>query len=135
MAQDRIYLLKPGFKMEGRGPYFCAACATVEGMLSFYPDLRDKVDVRYIGYERPRPDIVAEIGEENQSTPVLVLGEGSTVPDGLHPQEANGNRFLNDEYEILHYLAARFAVAQPEGELSEAWPKHPAGSPAAAPQR
>ena len=70
--KDRLFLLKPGFMDQGKGPYFCPGCAMVEGMLSFYPGLRDKIEVNYIDFPRPRPALVAEIGEENQGCPKLI---------------------------------------------------------------
>ena len=35
MHKDRLYLLKPDFVLDG-SKVFCAECAMVEGMLSFY---------------------------------------------------------------------------------------------------
>ncbi len=71
--KDRLYLLKPNFLDQGK-IYFCPGCAQVEGMLSFYPALREKIEVQYIEFPRPRPSLVAEVGEENQGCPKLVLG-------------------------------------------------------------
>jgi hypothetical protein len=40
--KDRLFLFKPNFMDRGKGPYFCPGCVVVEGMLSFYPTLRDQ---------------------------------------------------------------------------------------------
>ena len=74
--KDTLFLLKRGFSNAGLGPLYCGDSVSVEGMLSFFPELRGKVDVRSIHLARPRQDLVAELGEENQSVPVLILAEG-----------------------------------------------------------
>lgn len=113
--RDRLYLLKPNFGDKGTGPFFCAECAVVEGMLSFYPQLRKELDVRYIAFERPRPELVHELGPDHQSSPTLVLADGPTanLPATVHVQTANGKRFIQNEYEICNYLAARHKLGAP----------------------
>jgi hypothetical protein len=110
--KDRLYLLKPNFIDQGKA-YFCPGCAQVEGMLSFYPALREKIDVRYIEFPRPRPSLVAEIGEENQGCPKLVLGGVSQIPQGVTIGEAKGNRFISVPIEICRYLASAYGVGEP----------------------
>jgi hypothetical protein len=110
--QDRLYLLKPNFIDRGKA-YFCPGCAQVEGMLSFYPGLRDKIDVRYIAFPRPRPDLVHEIGEENQGCPKLILGGEYHIPQGIKVDEAKGNRFISGPIEICRYLAGAYGVGEP----------------------
>lgn len=110
--KDRLYLLKPDFVDQGR-VYFCPGCAQVEGMLSFYPDLRDKIEVRYIEFPRPRLSIVAEIGEENQGCPKLVLEGKYNVPESIVVGEANGRRFISGPLEICSYLASAYGVGEP----------------------
>lgn len=113
-VSDRLYLLRPNFDNNGSGPFFCAECAVVEGMLSFYPALRNKVDVTYVEFKRPRPEIVTELGPEHQSSPVLVLESPSPLaPATVKIQESNGRKFINNEYEICNYLAAVHRVGQP----------------------
>lgn len=109
--KDRLYLLTPGFQMVDGGPFFCADCALVEGMLSFIPQLRDRVDVHYVNYERPRPKIVAELGPDHQSSPTLVLA-GQPAAD-TQTKEANGKHFIDDAREICDYLARAHVVARP----------------------
>ena len=73
MPKDQLFLLQPGFFKESEGPFYCGDSVAVEGLLSFFPQLRNEVDVHYIGAPRPRAAIVALIGADNQSAPVLVL--------------------------------------------------------------
>ncbi len=75
MPKDQLFLLQPGFFKESEGPFYCGDSVAVEGLLSFFPQLRNEVDVHYIGAPRPRAAIVALIGADNQSAPVLVLGD------------------------------------------------------------
>jgi DUF3088 family protein len=113
-VKDRLYLLRPNFTDKGDGPFFCSECAMVEGMLSFYPDLRKKVDVTYVDFVRPRPAIVRELGPEHQSSPVLVLGEKpAKVPATVTLKQSNGKTFIDDENQICNYLAATFATGRP----------------------
>ena len=110
--KDRLYLLKPNFLDQGK-LYFCPGCAQVEGMLSFYPALREKIEVLYIAFPRPRPGLVAEIGDENQGCPKLVLGGGYDIPARITVAEAKGQRFISTPLEICRYLASAYGVGEP----------------------
>ncbi len=106
--KDQLFLLKPGF-LDGAEAYFCADCATVEGMLSFYPALREKVDVTYVDFARPRAAIVALLGSEHQGAPCLVLADTNTVsraPASVTFQKHEGRAYLDDAFDICTYLAA-----------------------------
>jgi hypothetical protein len=115
VAKDRLYLLKPDF-LDGGSKFFCGECAMVEGMLSFYPQLRDSVEVKYVDYARPRPAIAAELGAEHQSSPCLVVADPARAarlaPD-IELQESNGRKFVNDPYQVMHYLAATLGTGKP----------------------
>jgi hypothetical protein len=113
VMKDRLYLLKPNFLDQGRGPYFCPGCSYVEGMLSFYPALREKIEVHYIDFPRPRPNLVAEIGEENQGCPKLILGGGHPAPQRVTVSETKGRRFISEANEICRYLASAYGFGEP----------------------
>lgn len=111
----KLFLLKPDFTdakllPEGR-VYFCPSCAMVNGMLNYYPQLREQLEVIYVDFQRPRPVLIDLLGDENQSCPVLVLDE----PDGELPnlQSAKGKWFINEPELILEYLAWRYQVGFP----------------------
>ncbi len=111
--KDRLYLLRPDFSDHGDGPFFCGECAVVEGMLGFYPELRKHIDVTYVDFKRPRPEIVRELGPEHQSAPVLVLADArAPLPASVHAQESNGRCFIANEFEICNYLAATFRTGR-----------------------
>jgi len=111
MNKDKLFLLKPDFHKDKEGPFYCPECALVEGVLSFYPKLRHKIDVQYVDFVKPRATVVAELGEANQGCPVLVLVDGRRVPDAsLDIRESNGRRFITNEAHIRRYLAATYGV-------------------------
>ncbi len=112
--KDRLFLLKPDFADEGF-KQFCSECAMVEGMLSFYPHIRKSLDIKYIKFTRPRTEIVAERGSENQSSPVIILADPKAADKAknVNPKAYNGKVFLNDPYEVCEYLAAVHGVGRP----------------------
>jgi len=110
--KDRLYMLKPDFIDQGK-TYFCPGCAQVEGMLSFYPTLRQRIEIQYIDFPRPRSRLVAEIGEENQGCPKLILGGEHSVPERVIVSEAKGRRFISEPIEICRYLAGAYGAGEP----------------------
>jgi len=112
--KDRLYLLKPDFTDQGAGPFFCPESALVEGVLSFYPTLRDKIEAHYIDFQKPRHSLVAELGAENQGAPKLILGQATRpAPQGVTLSEANGRRFIARDIEICRYLASAYGCGEP----------------------
>ena len=80
---DTLFLLTPGFPDEalpGRN-FYCAHCALIEGVLASFPDLGNDIEVRRVAFPRPRKDVVALVGDEHQSLPLLILSDGPA--DGL----------------------------------------------------
>ena len=73
MLRDKLLLLKPDFMDQDQGPYYCPACATIEGLLGFYPKLRNALDVVHVDFPRPRAAVIAEIGAD-----VMALQEADT---------------------------------------------------------
>jgi hypothetical protein len=97
---EKLFLLKPDFQDINRSAeikYFCPNCALIEGLLSFYPRLRNELEVTYVDFVRPRPTIIDLIGEANQSCPVLIPGDGT---------------FINEPDEIIRYLTENHQIGQ-----------------------
>jgi hypothetical protein len=112
--KDQLYLLKPDFSDNGAGPYFCPESALVEGMLSFYPALREKIEVYYIDFQKPRQVIVAVLGADNQGAPKLILGDNNrNIPPEVTINTANGRKFLSNDIEICRYLASIYGYGMP----------------------
>lgn len=103
--KDKLFLMNPGFINAGLGPFYCGDSVPVEGFLSFFPKLREQLDVTYIDFPRPRQPIVDLIGKDHQSVPVLVLADEAEVPAGISVKTADGRRFIEDERHIRHYLS------------------------------
>lgn len=108
---ERLFLLNPDWHDDQGGPWFCPAGAYIEGVLAFYPRLRDLLNVVYLDHARPRPPVIAQVGEAHQGCPVLVLDGEWDWPDA-QLSAATGRRFLQD-HAIAPYLAARYGVGRP----------------------
>lgn len=83
-----LFLLDREFE-DGQLPgqrFFCRHSLLLEGALSSIDGLHTQLDVRRIGFARPRREVIAEIGEQDQSLPKLVLPQGvqSTHATGTH---------------------------------------------------
>jgi hypothetical protein len=106
--KDELYLLRPGFYNAGVGPLYCGDSLPVEGLLSFFPELRAVLEVHYLDFPRPRAALVKALGDAHQGIPVLILADGRDIADEeLTPQEVNGKRFFADERSIRRYLSAQ----------------------------
>jgi len=63
------------------GPLYCSDSAPVEGVLSFFPQLRQLVDIHYLEFPRPREPLVKALGDQYQSIPVLILAANRKLKD------------------------------------------------------
>ena len=114
MKTDRLFLLRPDWIDQER-PWFCMACAAVEGFLVYYPAVRDQLDIAYLPYARPRHPVVDLLGEAHQNLPTLILTERFEHPhlgEG-DLREAGGLWFATNEGPITRVLAARYGVSPP----------------------
>jgi hypothetical protein len=107
-----LFLLRAGFPDAKHGPEgaYCPECATVAGILHYYPDVAAQLDIRQVDVPRPRADVVALVGEEHQSCPVLVLPEGDQ-PAGV--PLSMGRAFVSGPAAIVNFLADRYGTARP----------------------
>lgn len=51
-VKDDLYMLRPGFQKNAEGSYYCGDAVAIEGLLSFFPELRDLVSVHHIAGHR-----------------------------------------------------------------------------------
>jgi hypothetical protein len=74
---DILFLLRKDFTDPLRDQvginYYCPDCAFLEGILSYFPQLRSQLDIRYIDFPRPRKEITELVGEVHQGCPNLIL--------------------------------------------------------------
>lgn len=107
MTRDRLFMLKPGYQDGDEGPFYCPGSLKLEGLLAWFPQVRQALDVQYIEFPRPRKVLVDLIGEDNQGAPVLVLGESPPAGvDRSQVKKHNGTEFVNGSDHILAYLSA-----------------------------
>lgn len=112
LGRDVLFIIKAPFEdPELEGTWFCRDCATMEGALLANPHWSNHIDVRRVSYPRPRHEIIALLGEENQSMPVLVLADLAKAPaDALM---ASTTPFITEPKAICRYLAATYSGAGP----------------------
>lgn len=113
MGRDKLLLLDVDF-LDPAFPgqkFYCWHCALMEGLLSCYPEMADKLDVQRISWARPRRELIDLVGIENQSVPLLILAEDA--PDGLETGRFGGRRFVDNMEAIQHALSVRYGIAAP----------------------
>ncbi|TRL36461.1 DUF3088 domain-containing protein [Rhizobium straminoryzae] len=105
MAKDRLFLIRPGFEDPNRPgkTFVCPYCNQIEGLLGAFPDLAARIEVVRVGFPRPRADVIAVVGEENQSLPLLVFADEAPEDAG----RAGSLSFIQDTRRILDFLAER----------------------------
>lgn len=113
MSKDILFLLQGDFMRGLEGPFYCPDCIALEGLLSYFPRLREELDVVHMEFERPRKPIVDVLGEDHQESPAIVLADPDKARSYELPvKEANGRAFLDDEQSILLYLSYAYGVSR-----------------------
>ncbi len=113
---DQLFLLKPDFTDAAAGPhrYYCPHCASIAGVLGYYPKLRAALQVHDVDFPRPRAAVAALLGPDHPGCPVLVLEENRVVPAGIKTNVApTGRRYLSSVADITQYLAHTYGVGVP----------------------
>ena len=98
VSRDRLFLLESQFTdpdLPGRS-FYCQDCITIEGLLAAFPDRAAGLEVIRVAYPRPRPEVIAAVGEANQNLPALVW-----------PTEDGSFGFANDMPGLLRALHER----------------------------
>lgn len=114
MKKPILYLLAPGFEDNSRREY-CPECAEVWGVLSYYPAIKEAIEIRYQPIHRPRKDLVEKLGEANQNCPTLILTKGTDIPEGVRVKTANGYDFLPNAKGIGIYFSKLYGTPMPRG--------------------
>lgn len=113
MTRDLLFLLRPDFEdpaFPGQR-FYCWHCALIEGVLASFPALSGRLDIERIAWPRPRQAVIALLGEENQSLPLLVLADGATSPH--QTGSYCGRAFVADKDAILAALSERHGFPDP----------------------
>ncbi|MBJ9966146.1 DUF3088 domain-containing protein [Burkholderia seminalis] len=107
MSRDVLFLLEPGFadpKHPGQR-FVCPHGLSIEGLLASAPDRAGCIDVKRVGFERPRAAVIDALDDAHQGLPVLVLGRDQPAP--ADAQTLGDVRFVTDARRILELLAER----------------------------
>lgn len=112
---DILFLLKSSFTdstRDGEGTqYYCPDCAFIEGVLAYCPELRERLEIHYVDYPKPRPAVVELVGEAHQGCPNLVLDPANHgFVDQTQFHRTGNYLFSQDTRVIVDYLAARYGV-------------------------
>jgi hypothetical protein len=103
MTRDILFLLHPRFVSETGVRQFCPETMLIEGVLSCFPDLRSRLDIRYVDFPKPRLPIVEVVGEAKQGSPLLVR----------HSEQ--GPQAIDDLKEILAILTRDYGICEARG--------------------
>lgn len=105
MRRDLLLLLEHGFTDPAHPGerFICPDGAPIEGLLAGDPQRARQLDIQRLPF--PRAQVLAQLGEQHQGLPVLILGDQQAAPDDA--QTANGRRFVTDTRRILELLAQR----------------------------
>lgn len=113
MERDTLIILKPNFadpKFPG-DRFYCWHCALMEGVLVSFPELARKIDVLRIEWPRPRREVIALIGADNQSLPVLVLADGADA--SVATGRFGGRLFAQGKDAILNAFSKLHGIPLP----------------------
>jgi hypothetical protein len=110
--KDTVYVLRPGFEEEGHR-WFCPYSAQVIGFLTYYPHVRDTIELVELAFPRPRHPLVDLLGPDHQAAPMLVIHGAPARVEGVVLGEARGHTYVEKTVQILRYLAATRKVPGP----------------------
>lgn len=115
--RDRLFLLNPNFtdsRLQPEGQhYFCPFNAMLEGILKYYPFLKDSLEITHVDFPRPRTSIVEIVGEENQGLPLMVIEKMDGDLSSISVKEFNDTFFIMGTEQILRYLAKTYGIPLP----------------------
>ena len=106
-------MLNTWIEEKDKGPCYCPDCGIVEGFFAYSPEVKKQLDIKSVDFEKPRHTVIEILGEENQSCPVLVLGDETPIPEGAKKSLSTGEVFIDDARLICEYLAKRYNAVHP----------------------
>lgn len=114
----QLFLLKPGFRDEKLASpdqtYYCPTSAWIEGILHYFPYLRNQMEIVYVDFPRPRAALEALLGAQYTDCPALVFSPDED-PWPLSGQftYAGGRHFTNDTMVIARFFAEKWGISLP----------------------
>ena len=114
---DKLFLLNPNFTDESIGKpdqlFFFPHNAMMEGILQYFPTLKDQLDITYLNFPRPRKPLIELLGEKHQGTPVLIIDRENVDLSNLNVQETNGRFFIHGTKSIVAHFSRVFGISIP----------------------
>ena len=114
MSKDILFLLAPGFEDNDRRE-FCPECAELWGVLSYFPAIKEALDIRYVDIEHPRAPICAFLGDGKWNAPTLILADGVETSNLSGVRVDRGKSHLGSAREIAKYFAQKYGTPMPRG--------------------
>lgn len=91
-------------------------CAEIEGVIKYYPILKESIEIIYVDFKRPRQEIILLIREYNQGCPNLIIDKNDFENDEIETgyfKTFGKYLFVNSNYSITKYLSNRFGIGIP----------------------
>lgn len=114
MSRDTLFMLPPGFEDNDRREY-CPECVEMWGLLSWFPAIKDSLNIIYMPIHKPRMPMVELLGEDNQNCPTLCLHSKSPRYEDCGITHINGHDFIDNARDIGRYYALRYGTPWPRG--------------------
>jgi Protein of unknown function (DUF3088) len=109
-----LFLLKPFTDPKSDNVeqlYYCPPCTTLTGLLSYYPELKNEMEVVYVDFPRPRKIIIDLVGEENQGCPLLVIDKSDATDIDISYFQTYNEKFFVQSVELISkFLTAKFKI-------------------------
>ncbi len=118
MDKPVLFLLAPGFEASidlGSRREYCPECAEMWGVLSYFPAIKEAVDIRYETLAHPRTGLAALLGPGHHNCPTLVLPKGADIPKGVPTITVNGYNTLPNARGIGVYFHKLYGTPIPRG--------------------
>ncbi len=117
MTKPKLFLLKPDFidrNIDNQTKFFCPHSAMINGIIAYYPKLKELMEIVYIDFERPRKLLVELVGEENQGCPNLVIHkeEIDENADVSYFDSFGEYLFVNSDTLIVKYLSEKYGIGE-----------------------
>ncbi len=98
MKKPILFLIRPNSRPDRPEGWYCPDCAIVEGVLAYYPQLRQAIDIRHVDFPRPREAMIALVGADRQDCPCLLLDPASAP---LQAPVINGWSVISENTKLL----------------------------------
>lgn len=115
IERDILFLLAPGFEDNNRREY-CPECSELWGVLSYFPAIKEALEIRYEPIAHPRLGLTALLGEGEWNCPTLVLAEGVDAGPYTDVKTENGYRIIDNARDIGRYFAYVYGTPFPRGD-------------------